>query len=381
MDYLARSSFMLQQGKAVADILWYYGEDNNITGLYSHSFPDIPKGYNFDFASPEVLLEEIFVKDGKLRTKTGMEYSVLCLDPNAAVMSDAIRKKIEEFKKQGITVCGHVGQEIASSLLACDVTPDWTWSGTDSLNFVHRRLPDAEIYWINSPVDSYRSAEISLRVSGLKPYLWHPVSGEMKEVAYTLKDGRTLLSLTFEPQDAFFIVFKGKAEVDNLTLAPLNLKKESVIEGRWDVTFEDKFGQKKEFIFENLHSWSEDPDLWVKHFSGTAVYRKTFDIVPSSGKVILDLGHVKNVADIYINGTYVRTLWKAPFHADITEFVKEGSNQLEIRVTNLWVNRLIGDSSSEDSPIRSYTSKKFYTPEDTLLPSGLLGDVKILIGE
>lgn len=381
MDYLARSSFMLQQGKAVADILWYYGEDNNITGLYSHSFPDIPKGYNFDFASPEVLLEEIFVKDGKLCTKTGMEYSVLCLDPNAEVMSDAIREKIEEFKKQGVTVCGHVGQDIESSLLSCKVAPDWTWSGTDSLNFVHRRLPDAEIYWINSPVDSYRTAEVSLRVCGLKPYLWHPVSGEMKEIGYSFKNGRTLLTLTFDPHDAYFIVFKGKTETECQAAASLNLIKENIIEGGWDVTFEDKFKQKKDVRFESLHSWSEDPDQWIKFFSGTATYRKTIDITPSSGKVFLELGQVENIAEVYVNGSYVRTLWKAPFRADITEFVKEGSNQLEIRVTNLWVNRLIGDSSSEDSPIRSYTSKKFYTPEDTLLPSGLLGDVKILIGE
>ena len=200
-----------------------------------------------------------------LCTKTGMEYSVLCLDPNAAVMSDAIKKKIEEFKKEGVTICGHIGQDIESSLLSSEVTPDWIWSGTDSLNFVHRRLPDAEIYWINSPVDSYRTAEVSLRVCGLKPYLWHPVSGEMKEIGYSFKEGRTSLTLTFDPYDAYFIVFKGKTETECQAAASLNLIKENVIEGGWDVTFEDKFKQKKDNfrIFFSIF-WIKRENLFLK---------------------------------------------------------------------------------------------------------------------
>ena len=378
MDYLARSSFMLQQGKAVADILWYYGEDNNITGLYSHSFPDIPSGYNFDFASPEVLMDEIYVQNGKICTKTGMEYSVLVLDPNTSKMSPRIAERIAYLKSCGVTVCGHIGKEIAASLAIRGIDPDWTYTGTDSLNFVHRRLSDAEIYWVNSPVNEYRKAEVSLRISGLKPYLWHPVSGEMKEISYSFAEGRTKLMLEFEPHDAYFIVFKGRTDVNSFILPKTENSVLARIEGGWDISFEDPFGQKKDVRFESLCSWSDNDDPWIRHFSGTATYRRTIDIPAHSGRIILDLGKVKNIAQVLVNGQEVTTLWKAPFTADITEYVTGDTAELEIRVTNLWVNRLIGDASAPVTVQRSYTSQTFYKPEDLLLPSGLLGEVRLL---
>ena len=378
MKYLARSSFMLQQGKAVADILWYYGEDNNITGLYSHSFPDIPNGYNFDFANPEVLLKEISVKDGKLCTKTGMQYSVLVLDPNASKMSPQIAEKIEYFKSCGIPVCEHIGTDIAGRLQQKGIAPDWTYSGTDTLNFVHRSLPDAEIYWINSPMNERRKADVSLRVSGLKPYLWHPVSGKMEEISYHIVEGRTALSLEFEPYDAYFIVFKGRTETPEFQTATVQARLLAEITGEWNVTFEDKFGQKQETVFDDLISWSQHKEDWIKHFSGTATYKKTINVPKHSGRLILDLGSVKNIAEVYINGEKVTTLWKTPFHADITDFVNAGTAELEIRVTNLWVNRLIGDSDPKVQNMGSYTSTSFFKPEDALLPSGLLESIKII---
>ena len=378
MKYLARSCFMLQQGKSVADILWYYGEDNNITGLYSHSFPDIPSGYNFDFASPEVLMKEITVKNGKLCTKTGMEYSVLVLDPNASKMSPQIAEKIEYIKSCGIPVCTHIGAEIADRLQQNGVSPDWTYSGTDTLNFVHRSLPDAEIYWVNSAKNERKKADVSFRVSGLKPYLWHPVSGEMKEVGYSFADGRTILSLEFEPYDAYFIVFKGKTETAEFKTADVQASLLEEITGGWDVTFEDKFGQKKEVALGSLTPWNQHEDRWIKHFSGTATYRKEINIPDHSGRLVLDMGTVGNIAEVSVNGKKVATLWKAPFHVDITDFVEAGTAELEIKVTNLWVNRLIGDSDATAESAGSYTSTSFFKPEDQLLPSGLLENIKLI---
>ena len=373
MKYLARSSFMLQQGKAIADILWYYGEDNNITGLYSHSFPDIPNGYNFDFASPEVLLKEISVRNGKLCTKTGMQYSVLAIDPNAAKMSPEVAAKIEYIKSCGIPVCEHIGADIAKRLQQNGVAPDWTYSGTETLYFVHRSLPDSEIYWVNSPMNERRKSEVSLRVTGLKPYLWHPVTGEIQEIGYRMEGNRTTLLLEFEPYDAYFIVFKGKTEARELKVSDTQTSVLEEIKGEWDITFEDKFGNKNETLFDSLISWSQHPEKWIKYFSGTATYRKTINIPKYSGRLILDLGTVKNIAEVSINGQKVATLWKTPFIVDITDFVDSETVELEIKVTNLWVNSLIGDADSSER--KSYTSKTFFKKDDTLLPSGLLGPV------
>ena len=373
MKYLARSSFMLQQGKAIADILWYYGEDNNITGLYSHSFPDIPNGYNFDFASPEVLLKEISVRNGKLCTKTGMHYSVLAIDPNAAKMSPEVAAKIEYIKSCGIPVCEHIGADIAKRLQQNGVAPDWTYSGTETLYFVHRSLPDSEIYWVNSPMNERRKSEVSLRVTGLKPYLWHPVTGEIQEIGYRMEGNRTTLLLEFEPYDAYFIVFKGKTEARELKVSDTQTSVLEEIKGEWNITFEDKFGNKNETLFDSLISWSQHPEKWIKYFSGTATYRKTINIPKYSGRLILDLGAVKNIAEVSINGQKVATLWKTPFFVDITDFVDGETVELEIKVTNLWVNSLIGDADSSER--KSYTSKTFFKKDDTLLPSGLLGPV------
>lgn len=377
IDYLARSSFMMQQGKAVKDILWFYGEDNNVTGLYSHSFPDIPCGYDFDFASPDVLLNEVNVRNGRLRTKSGMEYSILCLDPGITVMSPEILDRINWFKDKGVTVC--VGQEETTSALArLGVDQDWKYSGTDTLNFVHRRLADAEFYWISSPADENRKATVSLRTSGMKPYLWHPESGKIEEISYRTAKGRTELSLAFEPHDAYFIVFSGKTETEDLMVEGGSREELCTVEGEWDVVFRDPYGDCRTVTCDDLSSWSESDDEWIRHFSGTASYTKRITVPKHKGRVLIDLGSVKNIADVYVNGRKVETLWKRPFISDITDHLEGETVDVEVRVTNLWVNRLIGDAELEEGTGVTYTSKEFYTQEDQLKASGLLGPVRLL---
>ena len=379
IDYLSRSCFMLQQGRAVKDILWFYGEDNNITGLYSHSFPDIPEGYDFDFINPEALLEEISVKNGRLCSRTGMEYSVLCLDPNASDLSPTMLARVEELKSQGVRICGHESKEIACALMACGREPDWTYNGTDTLKVVHRKMSDGEIYWVNSPMAEHREAEVSFRVSGLKPQIWDPVSGEIRDVSYRINNGRTDIRLSFSPDDAYFIVFRGKAESDSLMIPQSSCKTLSVIDGEWKVIFEDSFNDKFISTFSSLHSWTEDSNSSIRFYSGSAVYTQRIAVPAHEGKVFLDLGDVRNIAEIFIDGQEVCTLWKRPFEADITDHVNGKSEvELSIKVTNLWVNRLIGDSAKESSERKSYTSKAFYKPDDPLLPSGLLGPVRLV---
>lgn len=376
IDYLARSSFMLRQGKAVADILWYYGEDNNITGLYSHSFPDIPQGYDFDFANAEVLLERLSVRDGKLCTDTGMEYSVLVLDPNAVRMSPAVKERIGYFRSCGITICGPSTSEIAGALAAKGIGPDWEYSSEEPLSIVHRRLPNGEIYWICSPSMVPRKVELSLRASGRKPYLWHPVSGQMDEVSYRFEGGRTMLSLELEPEDAYFIVLREPVSDNQLNLPQSSRREVCAVEGGWDVYFEDPFGTGKTIHMEELTPWNRHDDEWIRHFSGTATYRKTVTIPAHEGTLMLDLTDVKNLAQVYIDGEKVASLWKAPFVVDLSSHRAGDRILLEIRVTNLWVNRLIGDASL-DRP-SSYTGKTFYGPEDSLKPSGLMGPVRFI---
>jgi hypothetical protein len=120
----------------------------------------------------------------------------------------------------------------------------------------------------------------------------------------------------------------------------------------------------------------------VKYFSGTAIYVKTIDApadwFKSGEQLWLDLGDVKNLAEVSVNGKPLGILWKAPFQANVTGSLKPGPNSVEIKVTNLWVNRLIGDQQPGVTQKYTYTSQRFYRANSRLLPSGLLGPVKVV---
>jgi hypothetical protein len=171
---------------------------------------------------------------------------------------------------------------------------------------------------------------------------------------------------------------KLSATVSNLP-APL------MIDGAWQLSFPPKLGAPPTATFDHLMSWTESTNDGVKYFSGSATYEKEFEIPaeylgPGHG-LFLDLGTVKNLAEITLNGKSLGVLWKEPFRADITEAAKVGMNKLEIRVTNLWPNRLIGDQKLPENERITWASVQPYKADSLLLPSGLLGPVSVLSAE
>ena len=156
------------------------------------------------------------------------------------------------------------------------------------------------------------------------------------------------------------------------------------ITSSWQVHFNQKNGGTADEEFTELESWTRKENPTVKYFSGTAVYKTTVAIdstqLASNKRIFMDLGTVKNIADISINGVSAGVLWKAPFRtADIKPLLKDGDNLLEIKVTNVWRNRMIGDvQPGEKHPVTAI--RRFYKSTDKPLPSGLLGPVR-LIGE
>ena len=392
IDYLARSSWMLRQGEHVSDILWYYGEDNNVTGLYSHSFPEIPEGYDFDFINPDALLSEISVVGGTAVTRSGKEYKVICLDRNCSRMSLKILKKISLLASRGVIICGHVPSVPASMydsktefeaiikdiwfsgrpnvfggiwldevMQLSGISPDWTAQNGQGIRAVHRALPEGHLYWVNSPALEPQSVDISLRVCGLKPQKWNPMNGEVTDLSYRFEGDRTVVNLDFEPNDAFFIVLREKADEGSVILP------------------EEKRTALDSLEIEGMGCWTENPQ--TRHFSGTLSYRHTLDIPEYTGRLLIDLGEVYNLAQVFIDGKPVETLWKAPFKVDITDYIKDRKTvDLESRVTNLWVNHLIGDAAKEPRQRSSYTSFDFYNGTEPLQKSGLIGPV-ILVEE
>ena len=410
-DYLGRSCYLLQQGKFVADILYYYGEDNNITGLFGGELPKIPSGYNYDFVNADALTHLVGVKKKMLTTPSGMSYKVLFLDKNVKRMSLTVLRKIAELAKKGAVICG-TKPEIPASLLDSQkefndlINQIWNSNRPNvydeaislqealqsqgiqpdvalvdgSIRFVHRTLPTAEIYWVNNSSNQAKHVELSFRVSDKLPEVWHPETGEKEAVSYKMLDDRTVVTLDLVQQDAVFVIFSGKAKEREVVLPKLEKKEVLAIDGSWNVSFQEKRGAPQSIVMEQLTDFSLSKDAGVKYFSGTASYQKEFEVADSlynaDATYYLDLGEVRNMAEVFVNGQNMGFFWKSPYIVPVTSLQK-GKNKLEIKVTNQWVNRLIGDAQPDAKDKITYTAMQFYAADAPLLPSGLLGPVKL----
>ena len=423
MTYLGRSSYMLQQGKFVADVAYLYGQDANITQLFAVQGPEVPAGYNFDYVNSDVVLHRLSVKNGRLSTPGGTSYRVLALDSSTRRMTLPVLRKLRELVNDGAVMVGPMpidspslsddqaefktiagqlfgsgtgdhsygkgrvlaGQTLAEALRKLNVRPDFQVNegppGT-SLFFTHRRISNGEIYWVNNSNNRAETVNAGFRVAGKAPELWHADTGKMEAASYRIADNRTIVPLRLGPNDAVFVVFRRNADVPSRSIRlPIETTVAS-IEGPWKVQFQSGRGAPAECSFEKLVSWTENNDSGVKYFSGTATYSKSFQAPAkwfnSGARLWIDLGDVKNIAEVSVNGKSLGIVWKPPFRVDVTGAMKPGTNVLEIKVTNLWVNRLIGDQQPDATKKYTYTNMRFYSADSTLLPSGLLGPVQIV---
>ena len=373
------------------------------------------------------------------------------------VWGDCDGKSVKEHSYgKGRVVWGKTpGDVLKQAGVSQDFSTVSTTPGT-SLLYNHRRTGDADIYFIASRNKDSGSATCTFRVSGKVPELWHPDTGVIETLPiYQEKDGNTVLPLTFDPFDSVFVVFRSPAashsqrvtsvlrdgvevagvasgntvqlrQTDNGKLLAtvrepgaytLNMadgrKQEFNVEaipaakeltGPWELTFPPNWGAPAKVALGKLISWAEHNEPGVRYFSGTASYRKQVECSASElGKgrrIILELGKVKNLAQVVVNGRDCGVVWKEPFSADITAFLHAGNNDLEIRVSNLWQNRMVGDEQLPSDPLRAGTGWKAwpqwllegkpdpsgrftfssympFTKDSPLLESGLLGPVKL----
>nr|WP_232326057.1 glycosyl hydrolase [Spirosoma montaniterrae] len=412
MDYLGRSSYLLQQGRFVADVLYYYGENNNLTQLFTDKLPAI-SGYEYDFVNATALKNVIQGRNGKLVTPTGMNYSVLVLDESAKTMTLPVLKKIAELAKAGVAIAGTKPERSPSlsddpSAFSALVAQIWSQPNVSTkpaaevlkalavpedviiknaraeILYVHRNTGSTDIYWLNNRSEAPTDAEISFRVTGKVPRLWNPQTGKIETVSYQIKDGRTYVPLRFESWDAFFIVFDGTATATTFTKPATTETRVLAVASPWTIRFPT--ATPRTLTVDKLASWTENSEADIKYFSGTAFYTNTFTLptVVSGGRYELDLGEVKNLAEVIVNGKNVGIAWKKPFRVDITEAVRTGSNAVEIRVTNYWANRLIGDAqpgvtTKVATANRTFTTVPFFRPDSPLFPAGLLSEVSVVL--
>jgi hypothetical protein len=413
VDYMSRSSFMLQQGRNVADVAYFYGEEAPLTALFAKAVPaNLPTANAFDFVNPDVLLNQLSNDGAELVAKTGARYKVLYLGGSSQRMSLGVLKRIAALVRSGATLVGEKptgspalmddpaefarianalwsgdagkGRVLASrdpdkALPALGIAPDMTYtksSADTALMFVHRKMEDAEIYFVTNRKDRAEPTTLSFPITGKAPEWWDAAAGTAKPLGYTAQDGRSAIALTLNPYQSGFVVFR-KTGATSLAVAEPARKPVATLGGPWTLTFQPGRGAPASVVLPALADWTKNPEAGVRYFSGTATYRQTFNLPAKTGKhLVLDLGEVREVAEVIVNGKSAGILWKPPYRADLTGLAKPGANTLEIKVTNLWVNRLIGDAQPGAKPI-TFTALKPYRADAPLRPSGLLGPVSL----
>ena len=422
IDYLARSSFLLQQGRFAADVVYFYGEDSNLTAIFADKAPDIQAGYGFDYINADALIHELSVAGGNIVSKGGMQYKVLVLDPNSRHMSLPVLRAIHTLVQSGAMVAGpkptddpsladdqsefeklaselfgggsgerrvgkgtvYAGENLGDVVSALHLDPDFDYSGHNNdsdVEFVHRKLKIGDIYFVDNRSDHDESIDATFRVAGMQPELWHAETGTTEPVSFTMADGRTTVPLYLEPWGAVFVVFR-KATVETSHAVPEMIETRiATVSGPWEVGFQPGRGARASITMDRLSDWSQSADPGVRYFSGIGTYTKTLQVSPNwfgkGAQLWLDLGDVKNLAVVTVNGKELGETWHAPYRVDVTSALKTGPNELTIKVVNAWVNRLIGDEQPGATKF-TFADVKPYKADSPLLPSGLLGPVTVV---
>jgi hypothetical protein len=430
MTYVARVSYMLQQGSPVADLAYLLPEGAPSTmpfwgdGLQ----PAPPAGYDYDVINTDVLLHRTSVAadgrvhiEGSAEMPDGMSYRVLVLPPTTQ-MTPEIAHKLHELVAAGATIVGARPTSSPSLLhypdadahvrdLATDLWGDmdgvtlnqhafgkgmtyWgltldevltrlktpqDFASTGSLDnppvWVHRHMPDAEIYFVANQADVPVHLDARFRVSGKDVQIWRPMDGEMtgdkpgnsavyttvaridqrtgnrqpgiQPALYATESGFTVVPLDLTERESVFVVFRNAAPAAGRSASAAVATKLTTLSGPWTLTFPANWGAPASVQMPKLTSWTENTDAGVKYFSGTATYTRTVQAPASwfrlGQHIWIDLGKVRDIAEVKVNGKSAGLAWAPPYRVDVTAALKPGTNRLEIEVTNEWTNRQIGD--------------------------------------
>ncbi len=433
--YLARVSHMLQQGLFAADIAYLLNEGAPSSQPFwgAGLRPKPPDGYDYDTINADVLLGRMRVgEDGRLVLPDGMSYRALVLPPVDRIRPELLRK-IRELVAGGALVIGPRpaaspslqggaekadaevralaaelwgdldgaqrnrrfygkglvvwGLPVEEALAMKNVAKDAEFAGPldSEVSWIHRRTGDADVYFVANRTDRVQEIQSRFRVSGKEAEIWRPDTGIMEPAAYRTEENRTAVPLRLEPRESVFVVFRRPAAAPERTLPRISAALLAEIDGPWDVAFPPGLGAPPGIRMKELASWTQNSDAGVKYFSGTATYGKTLSVprawLQTGARCVLDLGVVKDIARVSVNGRRLETLWKPPYRTDVTGALKAGANRLEIEVTNQWTNRLIGDKAA--GPGKSVLSPSSspmgaFGPPPALSESGLIGPVRFL---
>ncbi len=437
-DYLARISWILQEANFQADVLYYYGDRAPNYVRPKNTTFTAGNGYDYEIINNEILLRDLYVEDGLLKLPYGVAFKLLVLD-DEKTMNPKVLQKLKELAEQGAIIIGpkpkgapglgaqNIKPEIETlwqdaskgkpdfkqrkiwselspkqALSYLGVGPVFNYSGIEETapDFIHYAKDDIDFFLVRNTTQESLTKTCSFRTANKAVEIWDPMSGNIIPLkSYSQQNGQTDIELAFEPEQSYFIVFsKSKPEnLDNDQLQTQHLvdgklitKKASTqlldLSTGWQVSFDENWGAPSEAQFPQLISWADSEIEGIKYYSGIATYHKSFDFdkgqIKNGTSIFLDFEQIEKMARVKVNGKEVGILWCKPYLLDITEYLKNGENTLEIEVGNTWSNRLTGDAITGEK----YTNTNITAgpelnekpwAEVPLLPSGLIGKVEL----
>ncbi len=439
MTYVARVSYLLQQGSPVADLAYLLPEGAPSTMPFwgAGLLPAPPPGYDYDYINTDVLLHRTSVAtDGRITLTDGMSYRVLVLPPTTQMTPEVLRK-LHDLVAAGATIVGprptrspsllhYPDADTAVKNLATDLWGDtdgvtdtqhifgkgttyWGLSLDDVLQrlktpqdfaasgsldaapvWIHRHTADADIYYIANQSDSPQRIEARFRVTGYDAQLWRPMSGKTEAVSYSTQGGFTVVPLDLAERESVFVVFRHAAAAPSRIEPSVPETELTKLAGPWEVRFPPNWGAPSGVRMAKLASWTESSDPGIKYFSGTAAYTTAVQAPASwfhrGQHIYLDLGKVRDIAEVQVNDVSAGLVWAPPYRVDVTAALKPGANKVEIKVTNEWTNRQIGDRLlAPDKRILAQPGGRtppggggaFGRPQ-VLPEAGLLGEVELI---
>lgn len=420
VDYIARSSYLLQQGRNVADVAYFYGEEAPLTALYGEKpVADAPVRFAYDFANVDVLMDRLSVQGNDLVSPAGARFRALYLGGSSNKMTLPTLRRIANLVEAGATVVGRAptdspslntdstaykalvsrlwtgqpvtkvgkgqvinGADIEGALDRMNVAPDFEYTGTQTdadVLFIHRKLTDGDLYFLSNRKPRRETITARFRVAGKAPEIWRADTSSIQPLSYRTENGTTVTQLDLEPQESYFVVFRNPGEASRAAPITPRPAKTSTLKGPWTLSFASPVSSPAPRTEADLAPLNESVDPLVKYFSGVTTYTTSFDAPrrkKSGTSLMLDLGKVGELAEVSVNGLKMGTVWHAPFRIDIGAAVKPGRNRLEVKVANLWVNRLIGDAQQNAKKV-TFTTMPTYKSSAPLRPSGLIGPVTL----
>lgn len=430
IDYQRRCCFMLQQGKPSADVCFFIGEETpKMSGWVDK---DLSKGYDYDFINADAIENILTVVNGRLTLPSGVSYSLLVLPP-LKTMRPAVLKRLKELVEQGANILGNpvdhspsltnfpecdkevqslafkvwgttnsstkevISKQVGKGHVFCNVPIDSVLEKIGTLKVVsfdknipvlwkQRNLGHGQLYFLTNQGNETHDFNATFRINGFVPELWNPIDGTTRPLAeFSCGEKTTKVPLHLIGGESCFIVFRniGKAPKKSLSIGG-NYPEESIIAtliDNWNIEFFNKWTKERfEVKQQKLMDWSKSSDDRIKYFSGTATYKTDFEI-PSLNKnkvINLNIGNIQVIGSVIINGKQVGSeLWSAPYRINIASYLLTGKNHLEIKVTNLWRNKILEQVIKPKNKQALFLLHNPIKANQPLLPSGMWGEVTI----